>query len=204
MLHTASRLLPPLGKFAIITIVLASNGCATSGSSTASTNTPWRPFAKLRRQQVPNQPQDYNEAGIKRDDPFLPASAQEKVGSDSKKPTLSLAKKDEATISDSFGSPTALTVKKSAVDLLTPFLARNDDLALSAPKRAFRYIVVHESGSELDSLASLDEEHYERFGLEKCAYHFVVSGAPDVAGAVISPSTRWKNQERVLLPAARW
>lgn len=68
------------------------------------------------------------------------------------------------------------------------------DFAPSEPARAWKWIVIHHSGSDHGSAGSIDAEHEKNRGWEGIGYHFVIgNGAPMPLGR-IEATFRWKSQ----------
>jgi hypothetical protein len=59
--------------------------------------------------------------------------------------------------------------------------------------RAWRYIVIHHTDSDIGSLSKIDQWHRDK-GWDGCGYHFVIGNGTYSADGSIQPSLRWKEQ----------
>jgi hypothetical protein len=215
----------------------AALGCQSSGGARGSTlngtNTGasswWPPSFVRGRGRVPANPYDYQDRSRDRkDDPFIPASAEIKEkdtrsnGSGSGGSTsydarpdagrpgpmnLLSPERDAGPNADlAFGAESAAGLRLVAAkeDGLRGRLARvtlrpDDILNPVAPGGDFRSIIVRETGSEVDSVETLGREHQQRHGVSGCAWHFVVHARASARGEWIGVGPRWVNQQ----PAAR-
>lgn len=60
--------------------------------------------------------------------------------------------------------------------------------------RAWRYIVIHHSGTEVGSAAAFDRYHREVLGWKGLAYHFVIGNGRGTPDGFVEVSKRWKEQ----------
>jgi N-acetyl-anhydromuramyl-L-alanine amidase AmpD len=64
-----------------------------------------------------------------------------------------------------------------------------------SPKREWRYIVLHHSGTSRGSAQSFDMFHRQRNGWRSLGYHFVIGNGSDQGDGVIAVGPRWYSQE---------
>lgn len=77
-----------------------------------------------------------------------------------------------------------------------PFVASQDPLrGVSAPRREFKYIVLHESLTPTGNLREMERRDQAAKGREECGYHFVVGNGKGSADGAIQASDRWFSQK---------
>ncbi len=68
------------------------------------------------------------------------------------------------------------------------------DVPRGASARAWRYIVVHHSGTDEGSAAAFDRYHRNVKGWKDLAYHFVIGNGRGTADGAVEVGPRWKGQ----------
>lgn len=72
-------------------------------------------------------------------------------------------------------------------------------LDIDAPPRLWRYVVLHHSGTESGSVASIDQEHRGRVDADGnhwrgIGYHFVIGNGHGMSDGAVVPTFRWREQ----------